>query len=69
MLAIELSPADVDLLFTHTGAGASISIDFENDSLTIDSDRGTATFGYTISPFDKALVKAGGWVDFADSKY
>ncbi len=69
MLAIELSPNDVDVLFTHTGAGASISIDFENDSLTIDSDKGTATFGYTISPFDKALVKAGGWVDFADSKY
>jgi 3-isopropylmalate/(R)-2-methylmalate dehydratase small subunit len=69
MLAIELSPADVDVLFTHMGAGASISIDFENDSLTIDSGKGTATFGYTISPFDKALVESGGWVEFADSKY
>jgi 3-isopropylmalate/(R)-2-methylmalate dehydratase small subunit len=27
------------------------------------------TFNFDISPFDKALVMAGGWVDYADKNY
>jgi 3-isopropylmalate/(R)-2-methylmalate dehydratase small subunit len=27
------------------------------------------TIGFELSPFDKALVLAGGWVDYADKKY
>jgi 3-isopropylmalate/(R)-2-methylmalate dehydratase small subunit len=26
-------------------------------------------FSFEISEFDKALVKAGGWVEFADARY
>src|SRR5512142_311847 len=69
MLAIELPENEIDALFGHSGADAKIEIDFRNDSLTIESARGNKTIGYTISGFDKALVEAGGWVDFADSKY
>jgi len=25
--------------------------------------------GFSISDFDRALVKAGGWVEYADAKY
>ena len=69
MLAIELPENIIDDLFTHKGRDAEVSIDFENNSLTIESAKGKDTFRYPISGFDKALVKAGGWVEFADSKY
>ncbi len=69
MLAIELAENPIDELFAHKGADASISIDFDNDKLTITSSKGTKTFDYQIAEFDKALVKAGGWVEFADARY
>jgi len=68
MLAIELSEKDIEALFEHSG-GAEITFDFEADKLTVSSAKGSRTFAYQISEFDKALVKAGGWVEFADSKY
>ena len=69
MLAIELSEDDIDKLFRYKDADASIDIDFDNNSLMISSGKEGSTFSYHIAKFDKALVKAGGWVEFADSKY
>jgi 3-isopropylmalate/(R)-2-methylmalate dehydratase small subunit len=69
MLAVELSEEVIEMMFGHKGGGAKVSVDFEENSLTIESEKGKATFRYQISEFDKALVKAGGWVEFADSKY
>jgi len=69
MLAIELADDAVATLFAHKGDEAKIDIDFENNRLTIESPRGKETIGYKISEFDRALVEAGGWVEFADSKY
>ncbi len=69
MLAIELSEEVIDKIFGHKGGDARIAVDFEKDSLTIESGKGKDTVSYSISEFDKALVRAGGWVDFADSKY
>ncbi|HMK60253.1 MAG TPA: hypothetical protein VK452_03795 [Dissulfurispiraceae bacterium] len=69
MLAIELPESSIEELFEHKDSDASISVDFENDKLIISSPKGSKTCTYNIAEFDKALVKAGGWVDFADSKY
>ncbi len=69
MLAIELPEEEIDRLFRHSGRSAAIDVDFENDRITIRSAAGAETIGYALSGFDKALVKAGGWVDFADAKY
>lgn len=69
MLAIELTEAAIDELFQHKGADASISIDFDKDTLTVSSGKGSKEIKYRIAEFDRALVKAGGWVEFADSKY
>ncbi len=43
MLAIELAPADIDSLFEHSGSGANVEIDFENDRITIVSSKGKKT--------------------------
>jgi 3-isopropylmalate/(R)-2-methylmalate dehydratase small subunit len=69
MLAIEFSEADIDKLFRYRGIDALIAIDFSRNSLVISTGKESSTFPYQISEFDKALVKAGGWVEFADAKY
>ncbi|HYQ47921.1 MAG TPA: hypothetical protein VEP69_02540 [Thermodesulfovibrionales bacterium] len=69
MLAIELPEDVIGRLFGHNDGTAEISVDFGNDTFTISSARGKETVTYQISGFDKALVEAGGWVEFADAKY
>jgi 3-isopropylmalate/(R)-2-methylmalate dehydratase small subunit len=69
MLAIELEAKEIDMLFGHNGHKANISIDSEKNCLTVSSGGGTETIVYQIADFDKGLVKAGGWVEFADKKY
>ncbi len=70
MAAIELPKADLDLIFSHSGdEDASMSIDIEAGTMTMSGGGKQKTFNFEISPFDKALVLAGGWVDYADQKY
>ncbi len=70
MLAIELPQADLERLFSLAGDGESlIRIDIEAGRLTLDAGGKTEDFAFQLSPFDKALVMAGGWVDFADRNY
>jgi len=70
MAAIELPKEDLDQLFSHAAdSDASISIDMEAQTLTMSGGGKTKVFRFDISQFDKALVMAGGWVDFADKKY
>ncbi len=70
MAAIELPKEELDLIFSHANdADATISIDIEAQTLTMSGGGKQKTFSFAISPFDKALVMAGGWVDFADRKY
>jgi 3-isopropylmalate/(R)-2-methylmalate dehydratase small subunit len=69
MLAIELPESDISKLFKYKNSGADIAIDFNNNSLKISSGKESSVFNYQIADFDKALVRAGGWVEFADAKY
>jgi 3-isopropylmalate/(R)-2-methylmalate dehydratase small subunit len=70
MAAIELPRADLDLIFSHAAdVNAVMNIDIENNSLTVIGDNKQKTFSFELSPFDRALILAGGWVDYADQKY
>jgi 3-isopropylmalate/(R)-2-methylmalate dehydratase small subunit len=70
MAAIELPADTISGLFAYAGCvDATISIDVEGQTLTIAGGGKSETHSFEISPFDKALVLAGGWVDYADSKY
>jgi len=70
MAAIELPKADLDLIFSHAvDDDAAISIDIEAQSLTMSGGGKEKAFAFDLSPFDKALVLAGGWVDYADKNY
>lgn len=70
MMAVELPPETIDILFDKfAGKETSVKTEFENSRFIFSSGSLTETVTFTISGFDRELVKAGGWVDFADSRY
>ncbi len=70
MAAIELPKEDLDKIFSHADeSDVTINVDMDTEKLTVTSGANSKVFNFSISPFDKALVTAGGWVDFADSRY
>lgn len=70
MLAIELPKGDIDRLFALQQAGpVEISVDLAGQQISAKAGGQSESFRFEISPFDKALVEAGGWVEFADARY
>lgn len=70
MLAIELPKADIDQLITLQQQGqVEVSVDLEAQQVTAKAGAEEAQFSFQITQFDKALVAAGGWVEFADARY
>ena len=70
MLAIELSAAELEDIFsTFAGSEASVETDLDNSVLRISGSGKVKEYSFKIGEFDLALVKAGGWVAYADKKY
>jgi 3-isopropylmalate/(R)-2-methylmalate dehydratase small subunit len=70
MLAIELAEKDLNDVFTLTNkADVNCSIDIDKKSLTFNWNGGKKEYSFTLSEFDEALVRSGGWVEFADARY
>lgn len=70
MLAIELPKADIDQLMTLQQQGqVEVSVDLAAQKVVAKSGAEETQFTFEISQFDKALVEAGGWVEFADARY
>jgi 3-isopropylmalate/(R)-2-methylmalate dehydratase small subunit len=70
LLAIELPASSVDHLFAvYADRGSSIDINLDQAVLTIRSTDGGEPVPFTIPDFDRALVTAGGWLEYADEKY
>ncbi|MFA5517122.1 MAG: 3-isopropylmalate dehydratase small subunit [Desulfuromonadales bacterium] len=70
MLAIELPKMEIERLFALGKEGAvDITVDLSGQKVMAKAGGKTEVFPFEISPFDKALVEAGGWVEFADARY
>jgi len=70
MMAVELRAEIIEQLFSRFADHETlIETDFENATLTITAGDLTETVPFSISPFDRSLVEAGGWVDYADKHY
>ncbi|MCL1864651.1 MAG: 3-isopropylmalate dehydratase small subunit [Spirochaetes bacterium] len=70
MMAVELPGSTIDMLFKKfSGRETFLKTDFENHKFTFTSGTISETVDFKINDFDKELVKAGGWVDFADLRY
>ncbi len=71
ILAIELDDADVDSLFGLQGSGTvTVAIELEKSLVIAENASGDRTkCTFTMNPFDKELVGAGGWLAYADQKF
>lgn len=67
MLAIELPKEEIDKLFS-LGPDTTLSVDFDNLKITC---RGREEYcvPFSINEFERNLVKAGGWLAYADKSY
>ena len=70
MMAVELPPADLDRIFKKfKGKETTLETDMDNKTLRFSSGNDQEVLSFAISEFDQALVVAGGWVGYADSRY
>ncbi|HEB70723.1 MAG TPA: 3-isopropylmalate dehydratase small subunit [Desulfobulbus sp.] len=69
ILAVEVSTEDLDRLFTLTPE-VQVDVDLQNETLTATGGDGTTVVcRFTLNPFDRELVGAGGWLTYADRNY
>ncbi|PIE57497.1 MAG: 3-isopropylmalate dehydratase [Desulfobulbus propionicus] len=69
ILAVELHSEDIDRLFALSGT-VHIGVDLDKEEITATSDSQESILSsFTLNPFDKELVAAGGWLQYADQKY
>jgi len=70
MLAIELPAGTIAEIFDlFKGTETAVETDLEKQTLTFDNGKIVRTYKFELDPFDMELVKAGGWVAYADSRY
>ncbi len=70
MLAIELPGEKINDIFTIADKpGVTADIDISSKKLKFNWNGGTKEYPFSLSGFDEALVKSGGWVEFADARY
>ena len=71
MLAIELDKKTIDSLFALSRQGTvHCTANVNRKTLSFRTAKGKRlSFPFSLMEFDETLVKAGGWVEFADKKY
>ena len=70
LMAVTLPEETIDEIFkTFAGTEAECTTDMEKFTFTISNGKTTKVYPFKVGDFDLELVKAGGWVDYADSKY
>ena len=70
MLAVEL-PEEViaDLFARFADRDTRLATDLGNTTFTLSAQDHSLTVPFNLPPFDRALVEAGGWVEYADAHY
>ena len=70
MMAVELSEQVIDHLFEkYSAENTTITTDIEHRVFQIKADGLSEEIPFSLPDFDLALVTAGGWLEYADSKY
>ncbi len=70
MAAVSLPSETIDRLFTeYSGQPAEMYADIEAMVIEISSGDRSEQIPFVLSDFDRDLVRAGGWVEYADLRY
>jgi len=70
MLAVELPAATIDHII-EIGAGnqASIQTDLDASCFALEVEDQVEKIPFQLATFDRTLIEAGGWVEYADANY
>ena len=70
MLAISLPKETIAVLFkTFKNKKTVCRMDLKNNRITFSADGQNQVVNFKLADFDRALVEAGGWVEYADARY
>jgi 3-isopropylmalate/(R)-2-methylmalate dehydratase small subunit len=70
LLAVELPAAAIDRLFREFAHDeATAAADVARSVITLRAGRRAEEIPFTLAAFDRALVEAGGWLEYADNRY
>jgi 3-isopropylmalate/(R)-2-methylmalate dehydratase small subunit len=70
MIAYELSPAALDELFREfANVKTTLTVDTDKGCLCFKAEGKEKTLPFTLENFEKALIEAGGWVEYAAKHY
>jgi len=70
MLAVEMPVKTIDYLFSMRGNGCIvIKTDFVKSVFLVKIKNQKEELDFSISGFNRALINAGGWVEYADLNY
>ena len=70
MIAAELPAPALDEIFRDFAPeGAELLVDTGKGTLTIKNEYRVRAFSFALEGFEKALVEAGGWVEYVDKNY
>lgn len=70
LMAVSLPAQTIDEIFKRfAGKDCELNVDLATLRLSLVAGSDTMEIGFEVDPFDLELVKAGGWVSFAEAKY
>jgi len=70
MLAAELPAPTIDQLFqSYAHRETTVTTDLKKQVFIIEADDAKEEIKFSLTDFDRALVEAGGWVEYADTHY
>jgi 3-isopropylmalate/(R)-2-methylmalate dehydratase small subunit len=72
ILAVELSATDINRLFAlaEQHGKITVKVDLENEKIIGEDESGESVeCSFSMNPFDKDLVGAGGWLAYANQKF
>jgi 3-isopropylmalate/(R)-2-methylmalate dehydratase small subunit len=70
LMAVALAPETIGRLFDEFAALPTVvSADLDTGLLRFEAQDRRRDIPFAVSPFDRALVEAGGWVEYADARY
>ncbi len=70
LLAVELPAETIDRIFRDFAYRATVvAADVARSVLAIRADEHAEEIPFTLAEFDRALVEAGGWLEYADANY
>ena len=70
MMAVELDPETIESIFQgFAGRDTEVLADLDKMTITFSAESDLLEIPFQVEPFALALVKAGGWVEYADQNY